>query len=259
MAGTEIEQHLRWLRRDLPRRTPTLATASRRSLRRASYRGDPSISRFKRGWSTGQAGSAFGDVWQRWHEGASELTEDSTHGGAAAHHSQLLRATRRMHLRPQRRTRRRPQQRTQRHCVRAPPDRPALQNTPRARWRLQIDRMAQAHATTAVRVPATKQHNRLFKRRRCCRYSDSHADWRSDKDRSLAPTASEPQRRVIGCGEDAPIAIGGNLSGSGTRRAAASVELEVSRCLLDADRKCCTRRLACQPAPADAESRAATA
>ena len=24
------------------------------------------------GW-TGQAGSAFGDVWQRWHEGASEL------------------------------------------------------------------------------------------------------------------------------------------------------------------------------------------
>ena len=45
------------------------------------------------GW-TGQAGSAFGDVWQRWHEGASELIrgldtmagllEDAAHG---YHHS----------------------------------------------------------------------------------------------------------------------------------------------------------------------------
>lgn len=45
------------------------------------------------GW-TGQAGSAFGDVWQRWHEGASELIrgldtmagllEEAAHG---YHHS----------------------------------------------------------------------------------------------------------------------------------------------------------------------------
>ena len=66
------------------------------------------------------------------------------------HHSQLLRATRRMHLRPQRRTRRRRQQRTHRHRVRTPPDRPALQNTSRARWRLQIGRMAQAQGSGVV-------------------------------------------------------------------------------------------------------------